>query len=204
MEQLDNDLFTYSRAALDVVRRRAGSRENAKADLLADLRAGFIRSIGFESTSLHSRIHKVGGKPKYLQYISPRFWQVATDQDTSTWDWEKGDFSLLSPYAELSGASSSWNDVRFETNLLVEVGKPASTRGRKRSPNWTDWIAAAVILAADGDIPSNLRESELQARIRDKLDGWGCGELAPSTTLDAAKAILKRVRSDDPNFPQNS
>ncbi len=200
MEQRDISSFTYSRAALDVIRERVGSRDDAKLALLADLRTGFIRSIGFETTSPHSRIHKKSGKPQHLQYIPQRFWQVATDEETSSWDWEKGNFFLTSPFVEITGASSSWMDARFETNLLVEVGKPRSTRGRKRSANWDDWIAAAVILAADGQIPSNMTESKLHALVRDKLDDWGCKELAESTTIGAARAILRRVRSNDPNF----
>jgi len=200
MEQQDISSFTYSRAALDTIRERVGSRDDAKIALLADLRTGFIRSIGFETTSPHSRMHKRGGKPQYLQYIPQRFWQGATEEETLLWDWEKGNFFLMSPFAEITGASSSWEDARFETNLLSEVGKPRSTRGRKRSANWDDWIAAAVILAADGLIPPDLTESKLQMLVRDRLDGWGCNELGDSTTIGAARAILRRVRSNDPNF----
>jgi hypothetical protein len=196
MNDIDVHSYTYSRSAIHLLRARFRSRDEATNALLSALKSGFIRSIGFESTSLMSRMHK-DRKPIYLQFVPQRFWQNAPESDISSWNWEKGDFSLSAPYSELTGASSAWKDVRFESDRLPELGSPKSQRGRKRSSNWEDWIAAAVVLAADGDIPGSLRESQLQALISDKLDGWDCAPLADSTTIGAARAIMARIRSNE-------
>ncbi len=196
MNDIDTYSYTFSRSAIHLLRARFRSRDEATKALFRSLKSGFIRSIGVEGTSLTSRMHKEQ-KPTYLQFVPQRFWQNAPESDIKAWNWDAGDFNLSAPYSELSGASSAWKDVRFETNRLSEVGSPKSQRGRKRSSNWEDWIAAAVILAADGDIPGSLRESQLQALISDKLDGWDCAALADSTTIGAAKAIIARIRSNE-------
>lgn len=201
-EIVDAQEFTYARTALDLIRRRIRAQGKAESALFSELKTGFIRSIGIESTSLHSKITRRPSKSTELQYIPQRFWQSATLDDISSWRWGQGHFELAAPYAELSGSSSAWTDVRFETELLLDVGKRRSSRGRKRSGNWPDWIAAAVTLMFEGRIQSSMTESKLQAAVADKLTVWGSGDLADTTTIDAARAILNRLRSSDDEFPR--
>jgi hypothetical protein len=152
--------------------------------------------------------------------IGGQFWSQVTKEDQKQWDWASGLFKCSYPTCEgmarVGGKLGSKSmpiermrmyalGVHFHRPDLLqmiraraegEVSKPepSSKRGRKRSDDWSRWIAEVIFVLLDEKNIETLTANKLVERVEDRVASTSGSLLSKSTVHDAAQQALDLLR----------
>jgi hypothetical protein len=186
---------------LDLLRqlKLAGeAHEDAVALVLDGLIGGDLVAIGTPDWPETVRLTR--RRRSEIEAIPRAFWRNATIDQRSKWSWSLGSFSVHDPDVPLGIDPPAYRDVVFQADAFLSrlQASPSvmdaspqpsqSNAGRKRKPEWNDWVAYLVLAA--NDIDRNEGPEAIISKVAKLMADDGLNEIARTTVQPAAQAII--------------
>jgi len=167
-----------------------------QADAIAALRERLADGI----IAARARVARGLGVAAGSEALPTRFWRSIESER-----WDLGDFSAHVNRETWSAYDTEVERLGIETLISrlrntdheVQSHAPAmSAAGRPRSTKWDDWIAALVLMAANGKISGSMTETKLLSDVNATLAEMDIEEMPRATVQKAAVRVLQMFREE--------